>query len=133
LFGTVPPLTGSFAEVVRVPADFLYFKPSNVSFTDAAALPLVGLTCLQALTDQQLQSNEHVLVIGASGGTGHVAVQIAKSKGAIVTAICGTSNVNFVRSLGADTILCYNEQGVDVMDKLVEVTAKYGTIKYFSY
>jgi NADPH:quinone reductase-like Zn-dependent oxidoreductase len=81
VFGTVPPSLGSFAEVVRVPTDFINLKPKNLTFKESAACPLVGLTIVQMFEEVRLTKGKHVLVIGASGGTGHVAVQVAKYQG----------------------------------------------------
>lgn len=107
------PKGGGYAEYVAVDADSAAAKPSSLSFVEAAALPLVGLTALQALRDQaQLQPGDHILINGASGGVGHVAVQIAKAMGAQVTATCSTANVELVRSLGADRIIDYKQEDV---------------------
>jgi NADPH:quinone reductase-like Zn-dependent oxidoreductase len=99
---------GSFAEyasVKKAPA----FKPANVSFEDAATLPVAGLTALQGLRDHgRLQPGQSVLVNGASGGVGTFAVQIAKALGAEVTAVCSTRNVEQARSLGADHVIDYS-------------------------
>lgn len=115
VFGTMPPTdmmaeggAGSFAEAVRCPADCIHLKPKNMSWEAASAVPLVGLTVLQAFREANLQAGQHVCVVGASGGTGHVAVQLAKATGARVTAICGQRNVDFVGQLGADSIIAYD-------------------------
>ena len=87
-------------------------------------VPLVGLTTLQSMSDQDLKIGEHVLVLGASGGTGHFAVQVAKAKGARVTAVCGSSNMEFVKGLGADVVIDYT-QG-DVLDALRAEVSHHG-------
>ena len=93
VFGTAPPMTGSFAEEIIVPLDQVAPKPRSLSFAEAAALPLVGLTALQSLVhDNGLCQGQHLLVIGASGGVGHVACQLAKAVGAAVTAVCSARN-----------------------------------------
>jgi NADPH:quinone reductase-like Zn-dependent oxidoreductase len=104
---------GAFAEYVCVPADFLGLKPANLTFEQAATIPLAGMTALQGLRDAgDIRAGQHVLIIGASGGVGTLAVQIAKSYGATVTGVCSTSNVELVRSLGADHVLDYTREEV---------------------
>jgi len=103
--------SGSFAEYVSVPESALVLKPSNVSFEEAAAVPLAAVTALQGLRDEgHIQPGQKVLINGASGGVGTFAVQIAKSFGAEVTAVCSTRNVDMVRSLGADHFIDYKKE-----------------------
>ena len=110
VFGTIPPFVGSCADFVLAPSDSIAHKPRNFSHVEAAVVPLVGLTSLQALDECQLRPGAHVLVLGASGGTGYFAVQIAKIQYAgCVTAVCGTRNKEFVKSLGADEVICYDQ------------------------
>ena len=105
---------GAFAEYAIAGEKNLVHKPENVSFEDAAAIPTGGLTALQGLRDHgQISSGQHVLIIGASGGVGIYAVQIAKSFGAQVTAVCGTRNIDMVKSIGADEVIDYTEQDWD--------------------
>ena len=99
---------GTFAEYVCAPEAKLALKPESVSFEQAAAVPVAGLTALQALRDKgHLQPRQKVLINGAAGGIGTFAVQIAKSFGANVTGVCSTKNVELVRSLGADRVIDY--------------------------
>jgi NADPH:quinone reductase-like Zn-dependent oxidoreductase len=99
---------GAFAEYASVPGDVLAVKPANVSFGEAAAAPIGGLTALQGLRDHgRVQAGHKVLIIGASGGVGTFAVQIAKALGAEVTGVCSTRNVDMVRSLGANRVVDY--------------------------
>jgi NADPH:quinone reductase-like Zn-dependent oxidoreductase len=100
--------TGSFADYVSVPEDSLALKPTNVSFEAAATVPISGVTALQALRDLgHVRPGQQVLINGAAGGVGTFAVQIAKSFGAEVTAVCSTRNVDLVRSIGADHVIDY--------------------------
>jgi len=99
---------GAFAEYACAPEDRLVLKPESVSFDQAAAVPIAGLTALQGLRDKgHLQPGQNVLINGAAGGVGTFAVQIAKSFGANVTGVCSTKNVELVRSLGADRVIDY--------------------------
>ena len=104
--------TGSFAEYVTVRADRAIVKmPDELSFEEAAAVPVAGLTALQALRDQGgVRPGHRVLINGASGGVGTFAVQIAKAMGAEVTGVSSTRNVELVRSLGADHVIDYTSQ-----------------------
>src|SRR5215212_2912381 len=101
---------GSYAEYALTRPG-LARKPANVTFEEAAAVPVAGLTALQALRDHgQVQPGQRVLVNGASGGVGTFAVQIAKALGAEVTAVCNTRNVEQARSLGADRVIDYTRE-----------------------
>jgi NADPH:quinone reductase-like Zn-dependent oxidoreductase len=102
---------GTYAEYARAREDQLAAKPSALSFEQAAALPVSGVTALQALRDRgAVQPGQHVLVIGASGGVGTFAVQLAKAFGAEVTGVCSTTKVDLVRSLGADHVVDYRRE-----------------------
>jgi NADPH:quinone reductase-like Zn-dependent oxidoreductase len=102
---------GAFAEHKCVTEDKLARKPANISFEQAAALPIAGITALQGLRDQgKIQSGQNILINGASGGVGTFAVQIAKSFGAEVTGVCSTSKVDMVCSIGADKVIDYTQE-----------------------
>jgi NADPH:quinone reductase-like Zn-dependent oxidoreductase len=100
--------TGTYAEYARVLEKKLAPKPSRLTFEQAAVTPISGLTALQAVRDHgEVKANDRVLIIGASGGVGSYATQIAKTFGAHVTAVCSAAKADFVRTLGADTVLDY--------------------------
>ena len=102
---------GGFAEYACAVEDKLALKPANISFEDAAAVPVAAITALQGLRDKgRIQPGHKVLVDGASGGVGTFAVQIAKSFGAEVTAVCSTRNVDTARSIGADHVIDYTRE-----------------------
>jgi len=103
--------SGSFAEYVCVSEDGIVLKPDNLTFEQAAAVPIAAFTALQGLRDKgRIQPGHKVLINGASGGVGTFAVQIAKSFGAEVTAVCSTRNVDMVRSIGADHVSDYTQE-----------------------
>jgi NADPH:quinone reductase-like Zn-dependent oxidoreductase len=108
VFGTC---NGSFAEYASTPAGTLAPKPANLSFEEAAAVPTSAVAALQALRDAGgVKSGQRVLLVGASGGVGLFAVQIAKAFGAEVTGVCSTTKVDLVRSLGADQVIDYTRE-----------------------
>jgi NADPH:quinone reductase-like Zn-dependent oxidoreductase len=108
VFGTC---NGSFAEYASTPQDTLAPKPKNLTFEQAATVPTSATAALQALRDAgRLTSGQQVLVVGASGGVGQFAVQIAKAFGAEVTGVCSTAKVDLVRSLGADDVIDYTQE-----------------------
>ena len=99
-----------FAEYVCAPEEKLAPKPANLSFEDAAAVPIAAITALQGLRDMgRIQPGHRVLIEGASGGVGTFAVQIAKALGAEITAVCSTRNVDIARSIGANHVIDYNK------------------------
>jgi len=105
------PLTGgACAEYCAVPESAAAIKPQNITHTEAATVPIAGLTALQALRDLgEIQAGKKVLINGASGGVGIFAVQIAKAMNALVTGVCSAKNRDFVKNLGADFVLDYAE------------------------
>ena len=128
--------SGAFAEYVTVREErAVALKPSNVSFEQAAAVPIAGITALQALRDKgHIHAGQKVLINGASGGVGTFAVQIAKSFGAEVTGVCSTRNVDMVRSLGADHVIDYTRedftQGAQHYDLIVDNVGTHSLLAY---
>jgi NADPH:quinone reductase-like Zn-dependent oxidoreductase len=111
VFGVTGFAGGGFAEYVCAPEEKLALKPVNSSFEEAAAIPIAGVTALQGLRDHgRIQPGQKVLVDGASGGVGTFAVQIAKSFGAEVTAVCSTGKMDTARSIGADHVIDYTRE-----------------------
>jgi NADPH:quinone reductase-like Zn-dependent oxidoreductase len=108
VFGTCE---GSFAEYAAAREDKLALKPTNLSFEQAAVIPISGVTALQALRDKgRIQPGHKVLIIGAGGGVGTYAVQLAKAYGAEVTGVCSTSKVDLAESIGADHVIDYTRE-----------------------
>ena len=101
---------GSFAQYARARAGKLAPKPANLSFEQAAAVPVSALTALQAVRHAKVQAGHQVLIIGASGGVGTFAVQIAKAFGAEVTGVCSTAKADLVRAIGADHVVDYTRE-----------------------
>ncbi|MCY7289826.1 MAG: NAD(P)-dependent alcohol dehydrogenase [Cryobacterium sp.] len=117
---------GSFAEFAAVREDKLCLKPSNLTFEQAAVVPISAGTALQALRDVgEVEPGQRVLITGASGGVGSYAVQLAKSFNAEVTGVCSTSKLDFVRTLGADHVIDYTRQdfadGAHTYDLILDI------------
>ncbi len=118
---------GAFAEYVAVPHGRLARKPANLGFEEAATVPLAGATAMQGLRDVgDVKSGDKVLIIGASGGVGTLGVQLAKSYGAEVTAVCSGSGVALVRSLGADHVIDYTTDAYTRGDDRYDVIFQFG-------
>lgn len=111
IYGSLGVPGGAYAELAAVPQKVAAVKATNISFEEAAALPVAALTALQSLRDKaNIQQSQSVLINGASGGVGIFAVQIAKALGAEVTGVCSSKNLDFVKSLGADSLIDYTQQ-----------------------
>jgi len=112
VFGTVPPFTGTCAEYIVAPLNQIYYKPKDCTIAQAAVLPLVGLTCYQCL-QPHIRSDSNILILGASGGTGHVAVQIARCLGAKnVVGVCSLHNHPLVTKVGATHVIDYHDDNL---------------------
>ena len=127
---------GALADYVAVREDrAIALKPANVTFEQAAAVPIAAVTALQALRDKgQIRPGQRVLINGASGGVGTFAVQIAKAYGAEVTGVCSTRNVDLVRSLGADHVIDYTRedftQGDQRYDLILDNVGTHSLLEY---
>jgi len=127
---------GAFAEYVTAREDrAVVLKPANLTFEQAAAAPVAGITALQALRDKgRIQPGQKVLINGASGGVGTFAVQIAKSFGAEVTGVCSTRNVDLVRSIGADHVIDYTQEdftkSAQHYDLIVDTVGSHTLLEY---
>ena len=125
--------TGSFAEFLVIAEKFLIPKPDNITFEEAGAVQIAGLTALQGLRDNgKLQPGQKVLINGASGGVGTFAVQIATTLGAEVTGVCSGRNVDLVRSLGADHVIDYTKDdfttGATRYDLILDLVGNHGLL-----
>lgn len=113
---------GGFAEYAVAPEKALILKPAMILFEAAAALPMAGITALQALCDKgKIQKGQKVLIVGSGGGVGTFAVQLAKYFGAVVTAVCSTKNVEQTVSLGADYIIDYTKEDFTKSNKYYDL------------
>lgn len=126
VFGTTTMLkTGSYAEYICLPEEWKHgvvtLKPKNLSFAEAAALPVGAMTAMFLLEKANLKNGQKVLVYGASGSVGSYALQLAKHHGAEVTAVCSSANFKMVRSLGADTIIDYTSEDYTERDEKYEL------------
>jgi len=111
VFGITSGLAGGFAEYASANENHLALKPANLSFEAAAAVPIAATTALQGLGDKgQIQAGQKVLIVGASGGVGTFGIQIAKSFGTEVTAVCSARNLDMARSIGADHVIDYTKE-----------------------
>ncbi|MBF8965061.1 NADP-dependent oxidoreductase [Pontibacter sp. FD36] len=111
---------GTFAEYIVIPESFLARKPQNMSFEEAAGIPLVGLTAYQSMFDAgNLQEDQTVLILGGSGGVGSLGIQLAKARGATVIGVASEKNHSFMKELGADFTIDYKDQDVGAAAKEV--------------
>ncbi|RDC63618.1 NADP-dependent oxidoreductase [Adhaeribacter pallidiroseus] len=109
---------GTFAEYIVIPESYLAHKPETVSFEEAAGIPLVGLTAYQSMYEAgNLQADQTVLILGASGGVGSLGIQLAKAKGARVIGVASAKNHDYMQQLGADFTLDYQQGNIGVMVK----------------
>lgn len=117
--------TGSYTEYVCIPQcrkkGVLCFKPKNLSFIEAAALPIGGLTAMFLLCKANVQQGQQVLIYGASGSVGSYAIQIAKEQGATIVAVCSSSSFDMVKSLGADSVIDYQEEDYSLLGRRFDI------------
>ena len=112
---------GTIAEFVAVNSELVAKKPKNITFEEAAALPLVGLTAIQALESVGIKENDRVLIHAGSGGVGSFAIQYAKVKGAIVYTTTSSKNVDWVTALGADRVIDYTTEDYKEIAKNLDI------------
>jgi NADPH:quinone reductase-like Zn-dependent oxidoreductase len=118
---------GSFAEFVAASEDKIARKPANLTFEQAATVPIAGTTALQAVRDAgRVRAGQTVLIVGAAGGVGSFAVQIAKAFDAQVTGVCSTAQIDLVRSLGADAVVDYTRDDFTQLDVRYDVIVVFG-------
>ena len=111
VFGHTDMTFGAYAEYICVSeASTIARKPANITHSDAAAIPFGGVTALHFIKQANIKPNQKVLVIGALGAVGNAAVQLAKAQGAIVTGVCNTSQIDLVKSIGADKVIDYTKE-----------------------
>ncbi|MEO6190333.1 MAG: NAD(P)-dependent alcohol dehydrogenase [Saprospiraceae bacterium] len=123
-------MNGPFAEYVKSKPDQIVKKPIQLSFTEAAALPIAAMSSLQSLRDLgKLKQGQNILILGAAGAVGHLAVQMARNMGAKITAVCRQVNADFVKSCGADYVIDYEKEQVfkeqNTYDIIFDTVAKY--------
>jgi len=134
VYGAIPAFSGkpgSLAELVSIDSEKVRLIPEGMSFEEAASLPVAALTALNGLRRCEVKQGSKVLINGATGGVGHFAVQIAKAKGATVTATCSEANSELAKKLGADKISGYkNEDLALISDKFDAILDAYGKMNY---
>ncbi|KAJ3355759.1 hypothetical protein HDU91_005651 [Kappamyces sp. JEL0680] len=130
VFGAMPPFYGSLAEYALVPPDQVTLLPSDLSPLNAACLPLAGLTVLQALEQHNITPQHSVLVIGSSGGVGHLALQVISGLGITVAGICSEGNRAFSESCGASAVFDYTHGSNTLVSNLCEYCKEHGPFDF---
>lgn len=121
VYGIATGLCGAWAEYACIDESESCHKPINLSFEEASTVPIAGTTALAAIRKANIKAGQEVLVYGASGGVGQYAVQLLKNKGAIVTGVCSTRNIEMLYSLGADEVIDYKKEDFSRNNKLYDV------------
>ena len=122
VFGHTDMSLGAYAEYICLPeAGSLALKPVNISHKEAAVIPFGGVTALHFIKKATIQPGQKVLIVGASGAVGSAAIQLAKSFGATVTGVCSTSNIDWVKSIGADKVIDYTKEDFTQNDEIYDL------------
>ena len=133
VYGSVPVIfrkPGALSELININPRYARLIPETMSFEEAASLPIASLTALNGLRKCGISAGSHVLINGATGGVGHFAIQIAKAKGAIVTATCRTENADLAKEMGADEITGYSSDDfAKITDKFDAILDAYGKMQ----
>lgn len=134
VYGAIPAFSGkpgSLSELISIDPKYARPIPEEMSFEEAASLPIASLTALNGLRKCRVSTGKHVLINGATGGVGHFAIQIAKAKGAVITASCSMGNAELAKKLGADEIIGYNKDDLaKSANKFDAILDAYGKMKY---
>jgi len=134
VYGAVPIFfrkPGALSELITIDPKYVRHIPEEMSFEEAASLPVAALTALNGLRKCRVTAGKHVLINGATGGVGHFAIQIAKAKGAVITATCSPGNAELAKKLGADEIAAYSRDDLaKTGNKFHAILDAYGKMKY---
>ena len=134
VYGALPIIfgkPGALCELISIDPQLARLIPAGMSFSEAASLPVASLTALNGLRKGGVTAGKHVLINGATGGVGHFAIQIARTKGAVVTATCSAANTEFAKKMGADEVIGYGNEDLSVLSyKFDAIVDAYGKMPF---